>query len=371
MKESLLQFLQDPVSGEALEVVPFECGTDCLGEPTITEGLLYAPRSDSAFPIIYGVPVMIPSAFPRGFLDKHRAMINELPKPIKIRFGSGSVNDFSFSSQWKEYFDSGVERTWGWTIAERLEQLLMEMQVDRDWFRGKTILDAGCGPGDFTEAISALGANVVGFDYAGSVYEAERRRRSPTLQFVRGDITEAGLKGEIFDAVVSMGVVMFTPDPYRSFAEICRLVKPGGRFYICLDRYPETFFRRYIRYPVLDLARSIVSRLPLGPQVIAVKAWANLVFSLHNVAHRGAKVPFNEYLVSAYNDLTPRWRSYHTVYEVASWFHKNGFGSPVLSHWDNPYAFGLLAIKEKQYTTPGIHFGSAPKLWDEQQTVLG
>jgi SAM-dependent methyltransferase/uncharacterized protein YbaR (Trm112 family) len=371
VKESLIRFLQDPDSGEALELVPLERGKDSLGDDTITEGLLYAPRAGSLFPIIHGVPVMIPGSFPRSFVEKHRARIAEVMNRFKLKLGTCSTDDFSFSSQWKEYFDQGVGRTWGWTVDERIEQLFMEMQVSREWFRGKTILDAGCGPGDFTDAIAALGTNVVGFDYASAVYEAERRRKSRTLQFVRGDIAESGLRGELFDAVLSIGVIMFTPDSYRSFAEICRLVKPGGRFYICVDRHPEAFFARYIKLPVLDLARRIISKLPRGPQVMAVRAWANMVYTLHKLAHGKARVPFNEYLVSSYNDMTPRWRRYHSVYELAAWFHKNGFASPVLSHWDNPYAFGLLAIKEKQYATPGIHFGSAPKLWDEQQTVLG
>jgi SAM-dependent methyltransferase/uncharacterized protein YbaR (Trm112 family) len=371
VKESFVRLLQDPVSGEALKLVALERGTDSLGDATITEGLLYAQGRGSAFPIISGVPVMIPSAFPKAFLEKHRIAVDALAKKVKLGLGTSSADDFSFSSQWEEFFRQRVDRTWGWTVAERIDQLLMEMQVDREWFRGKAVLDAGCGAGEFTDAIAALGANVVGFDYASTLYESERRRQSRTLQFVRGDIAEAGLKGEMFDAVLSMGVVMFTPDPYRSFAETCRLVKPGGRFYICVDRYPEGFFGRYVKYPVLDLARRVISRLPHRPQTLAVKAWAKVVYGLHKLAHGGPRVPFNEYLISAYNDMTPRWRWYHTVHEIAAWFHKNGFASPVFSHWDNPYAFGLLAIKEKQHATPGIHFGSAPKLWDKQQTIVG
>src|SRR5439155_16295720 len=114
-----------------------------------------------------------------------------------------------------------------------------------------------------------------------------------------------------------------------------------------------------------------ISRLPSGPQALAVKAWANLIYGLHRLARRGTTVPYGEYLVSAFNDMTPRWRRYHSVFEFAAWFHNNGFASPVLTHWANPSAFGLLAIKEKQDVTPGIHFGSAPKLWDEQQTIVG
>jgi SAM-dependent methyltransferase len=164
---------------------------------------------------------------------------------------------------------------------------------------------------------------------------------------------------------------MCTPDTYRSFAEICRLVRPGGRFYVWVYRRPETFLRRYIKHPLFDLARIGISRLPKRPQALAVKSWASLIYGLHKIAHGEARVPYNEYVVSAYDDMTPRWRRYHTAYELAAWFHKNGFASPILSHWDNPYGFGLVAIKDKQPATPGIHFGGAPKLWDEEQTLVG
>jgi SAM-dependent methyltransferase len=371
VKQSLAKLLQDPVSGDEVELVPLETTVDRFGAAEITEGVLYAPRSGSAFPIVNGVPVMLPSAFPRPFLEKHRLAIDALTDTVKLTPAAELTNDFSFSTQWGEYFRQQVSRTWGWTVPERIEQLFMEMQVGRDWFHGKTLLDAGCGPGDFTEAIASLGADVVGLDYSSVVYEAERRRRSQTLQFVRGDIASPGLKERSFDAVVSMGVIMFTPDPYKGFSALCRLVKPGGRLYICVDRHPETFFGRYVKYPVLDVALRVISRVPHRPQVMAVTAWANLVYGLHKLVHGGVKVPYNEYLLSAYNDMTPRWRQYHSVYQLAAWFYKNGFTSPVLSHWDNPYAFGLLAIKEQQGATPGIHFGSAPKLWDEHQTVLG
>ena len=84
MRESFVRLLQDPVSGEALELVPLERGTDSLGDATITEGLLYAQGRGSAFPIISGVPVMIPSAFPKAFLEKHRIAVDELAKEIRL-----------------------------------------------------------------------------------------------------------------------------------------------------------------------------------------------------------------------------------------------------------------------------------------------
>lgn len=371
MKESLVDLLRDPRSGRQLTLVAFESGTDSLGDPAVTEGLLYEPATGAAFPILNAVPIMIPSAFPQAFLHKHRSGLDALRSEVPLRLGGGAGDEFSFSTQWRVHFDLRVARTWGWTVPERVEQLLLEMQVGRDWFRDKVVLDAGCGVADLSEGVAALGSQVVGLDYSSAVYETERRRANRSLQFVRGDVGAAGLKSEAFDAAWSIGVLMCTPDTYRSFAEICRLVKPGGRFYVWVYRRPETFLRRYVKHPLFDLARLIISRLPGTPQAVAVKAWANLVYCAHLVAHGSARVPYNEYLVSAYDDMTPRWRRYHTAYELAGWFHRNGFAAPVLSHWDNPYGFGLVAVKQPQARTPGMHFSRSRRLSDEDQMIVG
>jgi SAM-dependent methyltransferase len=178
------------------------------------------------------------------------------------------------------------------------------------------------------------------------------------------DVSAPALKHETFDAVFSLGVIMFTPEPYRGFEALCRLVKPGGRFYINLDRHRDTFASRYIKHPPLDFARRLISRLPPGPQTLAVKSWASVMAGVDRLMHGGTKGSRGEYLMSAYNFMTPRWRHYHTPDQLAGWFYRNGFSAPVMSHWDNPYAFGLVAFKEKQNATPGVHFGNAAKLWD-------
>jgi SAM-dependent methyltransferase len=274
-----------------------------------------------------------------------------------------STDDDSFTHQWRAYFEHNAGRMWGWTVAERVEQLLMELQVGREWLHGRTILDAGCGSGELSEAIAALGARVIALDAADVVYEAERRRRTPLLRFVRGDVSAAGLRSEAFDAVISMGVLMFTPKPSACFAEICRLVKPGGRLYICVDRHADHFGRRYLRDPIVDAARRVISRLPRRAQRFPVHAWAHVVRAFHTLVRRGDRAPFDDYLFAAYNEMTPRWRRRFSVQELAGWFHANGFAAPVLTHWDNPHAVGLLAIKERQSATPGVHFGAAPKAW--------
>ena len=93
---------------------------------------------------------------------------------------------------------------WGWTVSERLEQFLMELQVDRSWCQGKRILDVGCGNDTLSEEISKLGAEVVGINFSSSVIRAEARRASSTVHFLRGNLLSPPLKLDSFDAAISI-----------------------------------------------------------------------------------------------------------------------------------------------------------------------
>lgn len=370
MKRSLATLLREPGTGQPLELSVFASTTDASGEETITEGMLSNMATGAAFPILSSVPVMFPGRFPRPFLEAHRAKLAEVPGVAQLRIRSDRVENFSFSTQWDQYFADDVERTWGYTVDERIEQLLMELQVDRASFDGKRVLDAGCGPGGMAEGIARLGADVVGLDYSSAVFTAEDRRDASNIQFMQSDLLSPGLAPNSFDVVISIGVLMCTPNTYEAFSQLCNLVNPHGRLYVWIYRRPETFFRRYMKYPAYDLARVITTRLPDLVQRTVVRSYAGLVKGVHKV--RGLdSVPYKEYVASAYDDLTPRWRRYHTAYEMSEWFFRNGFGPPILSHWDNPYGFGMVATKEQQQETPGINYGDAPKLWDQQQTLVG
>jgi hypothetical protein len=115
----------------------------------------------------------------------------------------------------------------------------------------------------------------------------------------------------------------------------------------------------------------VVSRLPRALQTRAVGTYARLVRAFHQLRDPAHSIPLDDYLVSAYDDLTPRWRHYHTPIEASRWFYESGFAPAVLTHWDNPYGFGLVAVKTRPEATPGIHYGRSPKLWDNSTTVLG
>jgi len=332
------------------------------GHEDIIDGILYNEHCRSAYPVIHGVPALLDSGFPQGFLDRYAEQMSQIKETCRLSIKIDKNKAWSFSRQWQHHFESDVERTWGWSTAERLEQFLLETQVDREWCEGKLILDAGCGTGTLAEAISLLGAEVVALDYSSSVFHAEQRRKSSQVHFIQGDLQKPPLDQDLFDLAISIGVLHHTPNTYETFVQAAMLVRPGGSFYVWLYRRPEEFYRRYLKYPLFDLARAVISRLPSKPQSLAVTSYARFWQAVHGLLRGGDDIPLSEYVVSAYDDFSPRWRHYHTPFEVSCWFFQNGFSAPTLTHWDNPYGFGCVAQKTRQAKTPGIHYGKGARM---------
>jgi len=300
---------------------------------------------------------MAESSFTEAFVHQYAERLLKDEKLSKLHFGPERNSPWSFSSEWDEHFDSELTKTWGWTIDERVSQFFLETGVDPEWCKGKLILDAGCGNGQLSEALTDLGATVVGFDYSNSVFTAEKHRKSADLHFVHGDLQTLPFDKASFDLIISNGVLHHTPSTYRTFVEVAKLVKPGGRFYLWLYRRSERFLKRQLFYPAFELTRTIVSRMPLGPQSVIVKAYACGLMVLHRVIGKYENLSWPERVVGAYDSLTPRWRHYHTPLEVSYWFFVNGFSSPTITHWDNPFGFGMVATKALQKETPGVQFG--------------
>jgi SAM-dependent methyltransferase len=120
-----------------------------------------------------------------------------------------------------------------------------------------TTVEICCGRG---EAFLLLGGSVrrgIGIDVSIAMLEAARNEhRNPNLSFVQGDATILPLAADSFDGVFMLGGVHHVDDRSRLFAEIARILKPGGRFYF---REPVDDFAlwRWIRHLIYRIAPAL------------------------------------------------------------------------------------------------------------------
>ena len=102
--------------------------------------------------------------------------------------------------------------------------------------RGATVIDIGSGGGmDCMLAAKQVGPSgtVVGIDMTDAMLErssgAARAAGLVNIRFEKADMTRLPLADESVDVVISNGVINLAPDKEAVFAELFRVVKPGGR----------------------------------------------------------------------------------------------------------------------------------------------
>lgn len=260
---------------------------------------------------------------------------------------------WSFSAEWQAFHDLKVERTWGWTVEQRIQQFLLEVGLESHELKGLRILDAGCGNGQLTNAIAELGATVIGVDYSSSVAEAAKRASVANVSFMRGDLQNLPYGAE-FDLIYSSGVLHHNPSTRDVFLKLATHVKPDGRMYVWVYRPALGLRNRALRFREAIL-RPVISRLSPKLQYFSVMINVALLYPFQKFfGRRSYSRP--ELVVSTYDSLTPKYAHRHIPQEMAAWFHEAGFGSPILTHWDNPNGFGMVAVKSPQPRTPGVNF---------------
>ncbi len=94
--------------------------------------------------------------------------------------------------------------------------------------RSEQVLDLGCGTGELSAQIAALGARVVGLD-ASATMLGRARKQFPDLEWIEGDAQNFDV-GTGFDAVFSNATIHWLPDHEAVARSVCHALKPDGRF---------------------------------------------------------------------------------------------------------------------------------------------
>lgn len=90
-------------------------------------------------------------------------------------------------------------------------------------------LDAGCGTGALTAALSARhpAARITGIDPSAHYVDAARKAL-PLARFATGDIHALDLPDASQDAALALLVLEFVASPAQALAEMARVTRPGG-----------------------------------------------------------------------------------------------------------------------------------------------
>lgn len=148
--------------------------------------------------------------------------------------------------------------------------------------RGRQLLDAGCGPGLYLEALAQRGALVTGLDASQAQLGVARARLGPGVPLVRGLLGRAlPFRDASFDVVVCALVIHYVADRRTAFAEFARILRAGGRL-VCSTQHPTTDWLRKGGSYFDVVEEEDVWQIEDGP--FAVRFWREPLSSLCNAA---------------------------------------------------------------------------------------
>ena len=134
---------------------------------------------------------------------------------------------------------------------------------------GKAVLDAGCGPGVYTEWLADRGAEVVGIDVCPRMVELARRRLAG-----RGSFSVADLGGTLdflppgsFDLVVSALAMDYVRDWDTALGEFFRVLRAEGRLVFSIEHPSDVFYEHHPQGNYFEVERVEYEWRGFGPGV--------------------------------------------------------------------------------------------------------
>jgi len=269
LRPGFLQDLRCPACGGAFALEPrSHHGT------SIDEGALSCPCGN-VFPIIGGVPRILPPEREASLLAEHPAFFRSYPdlapRSRSPQRSTGARTQAAFGDEWNRFPE---------VLAVHEEIFRWYFSVPVAWPQLR-VLDAGCGMGRWLHFARRAGARVVGMDVSRAI-DAAARNEGDAADFVQADLTWPPFPASHFDLVYSLGVIHHPQDPAGAVACLGRLVRPGGqlRLYVYRSLEGEPWLRRVLLACVTRL-RSVTTRLPypvVHAVAIAVASVATMLF---------------------------------------------------------------------------------------------
>lgn len=311
-------------------------------EADIEEGLLTCDACVRAYPIINGIPRMLPDAlrhltvaYHPGFFARYAGQIESVqarnPRADDNWWRAEGRTLRSYSYQWRKFKQMFPE--WEQVFLDSIDP------VTRDFFPGKVGLDGGCGFGRSLYYAATYGAELIGLDLS----EAIEAARGNTQQFervhlVQGDIFHPPVRGQSLDFVYSIGVLHHLPDPKSGFLTLTRLLKPEAPMFIWV--YLRGRGRQIAAFTAM---RALSTRLPLPVLNVAALALAaghwlawiapyRILKRARFCSALADRIPFTFYARYPFRVLHTDWfdglsvplQNYYRREDIAAWYREAG-----------------------------------------------
>lgn len=134
-----------------------------------------------------------------------------------------------------------------------------EILKEISW-KGKKVLDVGCGTGNFVLKVAKKGAHVLGIDFAEEAISiAKKTQKHPNLQFEKLNVAKITEK---YDVIVSIGTLEHMDDPFATLKILKNHIKPKGKIIVTTPNWTNP--RGYILMTLWYLFKAPVTLADLN-----------------------------------------------------------------------------------------------------------
>lgn len=308
----------------------------------LNEGVLKCLGCERLFPVINGIPRLLPDALIRTLVGYHRDFFGSHQEVLQSFDRFTPTN--SDEARWKSERNTVASYSYQWRKFKEMypdwEQVFRDSikPIQPDFFKGRLGLDAGCGFGRSLCYSAGYGAEMIGLDLSEAIEAAaENTRHLPNVHLVQGDIFNPPVRAASLDFVYSIGVLHHLPDPKAGFQSLTPLLKPGAPMFVWV--YKRGRGRQIAAFTAM---RAVSTRLPLrivnvASLLLAVGQWALWIAPYRLLERLGAtaaadKLPFTHYARHPFRVLHTDWVdglsvplvNYYRPEEIAEWYRGAG-----------------------------------------------
>lgn len=220
----------------------------------------------------------------------------------------------SFDYQWTNISDGKLlltDELWKQNVDR---YILDELQVTREWIRGKSIIDVGCGGGRWTYGFAKLGCKILATDISDGPCNFTKQS-VPEAEVLKGDLFELPklIQNRKFDIVWCWGVVHHTHSPREAFDVLCKLLNPDGILHVYVYSVKRDIKIRILRRLFMPLSfknkKSLITFLiKAGIMHGDVHQWFDILSPRINHEIGNLEIQ-NWFSVNGltYNRYTPQW----------------------------------------------------------------
>lgn len=148
------------------------------------------------------------------------------------------MNDNRWKKQWEKFDNSNINSFNEWIYPNKLME-----------FQDKKVLDAGCGKGRHVFLIASYAKKIIGIDKYTYKEAIKNNKKIKNIKIKKGDISTMNLK-EKFDIIFCIGVLHHTKNPTKSFKNLEKYLKKGGRMIIWVYSKEGNFIMERIVEPL-------------------------------------------------------------------------------------------------------------------------